>query len=99
MQDNWHFRESSFGYFSRGACSWSPYKIPVIGADSPLVSPVTWCLMFSDEKKKTPYLDQTNDETASGCSRSLNTEETIRKETKLPLAGKIIKSIGDQKSS
>ena len=62
-----------------------PYKIRVIGADSPLVSPVIWCLTFSDEKKKNSYLEQTNDDTESGCSRSLNTEETIRKETKLPL--------------
>ena len=65
-----------------------PYIIRVIGADSPLVSPVTWCLIFSDEKKNKknpPYLDQINDDTESGCSRSLNTEETIRKETKLPL--------------
>ena len=78
-----------FQNFSRAACPWTPCIICVIGVDSALVSPVTWCLMFSD-KKKTPYLDQTNDDTESGCSRSLNTEETIPKETKLPLREKII---------
>ena len=48
--------------------------------------------------KETLYLDQPNDDTESGWSRSLNAEETIQKETKLPLR-KIIKSIDDQKSS
>ena len=28
-----------------------PYIILVIGVDSPLVSPVTWCLMFSYKNK------------------------------------------------
>ena len=52
--------------FPREHAPGPPYIIRVIGADSPFVSPVTWCLMFSDEKKKTPYLDQTNDDTESG---------------------------------
>ena len=30
-----------------------PYIIRVIGVDSPLVSPVTWCLMFSYKKLHT----------------------------------------------
>ena len=66
--------------FSRVACPPTPlYKS--IGADSPLVSPVTWRLMFSS-KKRTPYLDQTRDDIESGWSRSLNAEETIWKEIK-----------------
>ena len=35
--------------------------------------------------KETLYLDQPNDDTESGWSRSLNAEETIQKETKLPV--------------
>ena len=68
-----------FQNYSPGACPRTPYTIRVIGADSRLVSQVTWCLMFSYKKKKTLYLDETNDDTESGWSRSfwsLNVEET-----------------------
>ena len=75
-----------------------PYIIRVIGADSSIVSPVTWCLMCS--YKKTPHLDQTNDDTVSGWSKSLNAEESIQKETKLPLRESVsqweIKSLREQ---
>ena len=49
-----------------------PYIIRAFGADiqSARFSPVTWSLMFS--YRKTPYLYKTNDDTASGWSRSLN---------------------------
>ena len=50
-----------------------PYIIRAFGADSPLVSPVTLCLMFSF--RKTPCGDKTNDDTKSEWSKSLNTKE------------------------
>ena len=40
-----------------------PYIIRAFGADSPLVSPVAFCLMFS--YRKTPCGDKTNDDTKS----------------------------------
>ena len=40
-----------------------PYIIRAFGTDSPLVSPITLCLMFS--YKKTPCQDKTNDDTKS----------------------------------
>ena len=41
----------------------SPYIIRAYGADSPLVSPISLCLVFS--YKNTPYQDKTNDDTKS----------------------------------
>ena len=72
----WRFWESNFQFpFSGGACPRTPlppYIIRAFGADiqSARFSPVTWSLMFS--YRKTPYLYKTNDDTASGWSRSLN---------------------------
>ena len=40
-----------FQNFSRKACPRTPYIIRLIGAHTPLVSPVTWCLMFSYPRK------------------------------------------------
>ena len=48
----WRFRESNFQYIIRA-----------FGADSPLASSVTCCLMFT--YRRTPYLDKTNDDTES----------------------------------
>ena len=71
-----------FRNFSQGACLRTPYIIRVIGADSRACFSSNMVLNVQLQKKKTPYLDQTNDDTESG---SLNAEETIRTETKLPL--------------
>ena len=40
-----------------------PYIIGAFGTDSPLVSPITVCLVFS--YKKNPCQDKTNDDTKS----------------------------------
>ena len=50
--------------FPRVQFSIAPYIVRAFGADSPLVSPVTWCKMFG--YKKTPYLDKTNDDAEPG---------------------------------
>ena len=62
----------------------APYIIRGIGADSLFVSSVACCLTFSYKLKQPPYLRQTNDDTESGRSRSLNAKEAIQNETKLP---------------
>ena len=47
---SWRFRESNFQDFSWETCPRTPYIIPAFGADSPLVSLITLCLMFSHKK-------------------------------------------------
>ena len=50
--------------FPRVQFSIAPYIVRAFGADSPLVSPVTWCIMFS--YKKALHFDKTNDDAESG---------------------------------
>ena len=70
----WRFRESNFqNFFSGGTCPRTPYIIRAFGADSPLVFPITLCLVFS--YKNTPCQDKRNDDTKSEWSRRLNTKE------------------------
>ena len=47
---SWRFRKSNFQDFSWETCPRTPYIIPAFGADSPLVSLITLCLMFSHKK-------------------------------------------------
>ena len=93
----WRFRESSFPKFFPGSMSPDPlYNSVNRGWYSACFS--SNLVLNVQLPKETLYLDQPNDDTESGWSRSLNAEETIQKETKLPLR-KFIKSIDDQKSS
>ena len=93
----WRFRVSNFQIFSGGTCPQTPYIIRAFGANSPLVSPITLCLMFIYKKHhaKTKWM----------MIPSLNeaevwTPKNTKRDYRNVAPEKIIKSIvDDQKSS
>ena len=84
-----------FNFFSGGTCPWTPYLIRAFGANSPLVSLITLCLMFSYKKihAKTIRIPNLNE-------AEVWTPKNTKRDYRNVAPEKIIKSIGDdQKSS
>ena len=93
----WRFRGSNLNFFFRGNMPRTPYIIRVFEANSPLVPPITLCLMFIYKKLHA--------KTKRMMIPSLNeaevwTQRNTKRDYRNVAAEKIIKSIGDdQKSS
>ena len=93
----WRLRESNFQtFFPVEHAPGAPYIIRAFGADSPLVSPITLCLVFSYKKNSMPTQNEWWYQV--WMKQRLNTKEYKTRREVAPK--KIIKSIGDdQKSS
>ena len=95
MQDMAFPRVQFSNFFSGGTCPWTPYLIRAFGANSPLVSLITLCLMFSYKKihAKTIRIPNLNE-------TEVWTPKNTKRDYRNVAPEKIIKSIGDdQKSS